>query len=83
MIVVHEHDLGADISYLIDGRSLDRRSCPDRHKYRSLDLTMRSHDRTSTSSSVGRIESKVKRCVHKIFGDYRKKVEKSEFFYKK
>lgn len=82
VIVVHEHDLGADISYLIDGRSLHSWPCPDRHKYRSLDLTMRSHDRTSTSSSVSRIESKGKRCMHKIFGDYRKKVEKSEFFAK-
>lgn len=82
MVIIHEHDLWSNFFYLIDRCSLHSTSSTDRHKYRSLDNSMRSRNRTSTSKSVSGIERKKhKKIVSKgIDADYREFPKKDELF---
>lgn len=65
MVVVHEHDLGSDLAYLVYRRSLHSRASSHRHEYGGLYYSMRRRDGTSSSETIGRIEGEGKR-IHKI-----------------
>ena len=87
MVVIHEHDLRADLAHLIDCRSLDSTACPYWHEYRSLDDPMRCLERTCSGIPVGCMEGegKIWKSSHKksesssIESDYRGKVGKWKY----
>lgn len=52
VVVVHEHDLSPDVTYLVSCESLERTASPNRHEYRSMDISVRRMNHSCTSVAI-------------------------------